>query len=174
MKFGKAVVKHRVVILVIALVLLIPSIIGMACTRINYDMLTYLPGDLDTVTGQDILMDDFGKGAFSFVIVEGMPNKDVAALKERIGQLICRGIEYGDCNGVDTIFCYHTSRSVCGGFFYLRYYPSHQAARYESQIFRGLCVYLFPKRLIPSFDAADKLRLLLYLKLNRLKQPQEF
>lgn len=87
MKFGKAVVKYRIPILVIALVLLIPSIIGMACTRINYDMLTYLPGELDTVAGQDILMEDFGKGAFSFVIVEGMPNKEVAALKERIGQV---------------------------------------------------------------------------------------
>lgn len=81
MKFGKAVVKCRIPILILALVLLIPSVIGMVSTRINYDMLTYLPKDIDTVTGQDILMEDFGKGAFSFVIIEGMAPKDVSALK---------------------------------------------------------------------------------------------
>lgn len=84
MKFGKTVVKFRIPILVIALVLLIPSAVGMVKTRINYDMLTYLPDDLETVQGQDILMEDFGKGAFSFIIVEGMPVDQVAALRERI------------------------------------------------------------------------------------------
>lgn len=56
-----------------------PFLIGMIMTRINYDMLTYLPGDIDTVVGQDILMDEFGKGAFSFVIIEGMDPKDVSS-----------------------------------------------------------------------------------------------
>ena len=56
----------------------------MAATRINYDMLDYLPGDMETVQGQNILLEDFGKGAFSFVIVEGMPDRDVAALREKI------------------------------------------------------------------------------------------
>ena len=83
-KFGNAVVKHRVLILVLALLLLIPSVLGMAATRINYDMLDYLPGDMETVQGQNILLEDFGKGAFSFVIVEGMPDRDVAALREKI------------------------------------------------------------------------------------------
>lgn len=86
-KFGNAVVKHRVLILVLALLLLIPSVLGMAATRINYDMLDYLPGDMETVQGQNILLEDFGKGAFSFVIVEGMPDRDVAALREQIAQV---------------------------------------------------------------------------------------
>lgn len=83
-KFGKGVVKLRVPILILTLVLMIPSALGMAATRINYDMLTYLPGDIETMVGQDILMDEFGKGAFSFVILEDMENKDVAALREKI------------------------------------------------------------------------------------------
>ena len=87
MKFGKKVVKYRIPILILSIILLIPSVIGMIKTRINYDMLTYLPSGLDTVEGQDILMDDFGKGAFSFIIVEGMENKDVSKLKSRIEQV---------------------------------------------------------------------------------------
>ena len=87
MKFGKTVVKYRIPILILSVLLLIPSVIGMAKTRINYDMLTYLPSDMDTVKGQDILMEDFGKGAFSFVIVEGMPEKKVAELKAKIEQV---------------------------------------------------------------------------------------
>lgn len=67
--------------------LLVPSLIGMIMTRINYDMLTYLPGDIDTVVGQDILMDEFGKGAFSFVIIEGMDPKDVSSLREDISHV---------------------------------------------------------------------------------------
>lgn len=76
-KFGKWVVKNRVLILIISTLLLIPSVFGMAHTRINYDVLTYLPDDIDTVKGQDILMEDFGKGAFSLIVVEGMDEKDV-------------------------------------------------------------------------------------------------
>ena len=87
MKLGKAVVKLRVPILILGFLLLIPSVIGMAHTRINYDMLNYLPKDMETVTGQDILMDDFGKGAFSFVIVENMPEKDVASLKASLEEI---------------------------------------------------------------------------------------
>ena len=84
MKFGKAVVKCRIPILVTAILLMIPSLIGMAATRINYDMLTYLPEDMDTVKGQDILMEDFGKGAFSFIIVEDMEAETVAEMKAAI------------------------------------------------------------------------------------------
>lgn len=87
MKFGKWVVKCRILILVLAVALLVPSLIGMIMTRINYDMLTYLPGDIDTVVGQDILMDEFGKGAFSFVIIEGMDPKDVSSLREDISHV---------------------------------------------------------------------------------------
>lgn len=87
MKFGKWVVKCRIPILVLAVALLVPSLIGMIMTRINYDMLTYLPGDIDTVVGQDILMDEFGKGAFSFVIIEGMDPEDVSSLREDISHV---------------------------------------------------------------------------------------
>lgn len=83
-KFGEAVVKHRIPILIICFLLLIPSIIGMMNMKINYDMLNYLPSNLETVKGQDILLDQFGKGAFSFIIVDGMEPKDVSALKEKI------------------------------------------------------------------------------------------
>ena len=87
MRFSKAVVKHRILILIVVLVLMIPSVLGMAGTRINYDMLDYLPEDMETVIGQNELLEDFGKGAFSFIIVENMPAKDVAALKEKIEQV---------------------------------------------------------------------------------------
>ncbi len=86
-KFGKGVVKLRVPILIFTLALMIPSALGMAATRINYDMLTYLPGDIETMVGQDILMDEFGKGAFSFVIVEGMEEKEAAKLRQEIEEI---------------------------------------------------------------------------------------
>lgn len=87
MRFSKAVVKYRIPILILAVLLMIPSVLGMAATRINYDMLDYLPDDMDTVIGQNELMEDFGKGAFSFIIVEDMPEKDVAKLKAQIAQV---------------------------------------------------------------------------------------
>ncbi len=83
MRFANAVVKHRVLILILALILMIPSVFGMIATRVNYDMLNYLPGDMDTVKGQNELLEDFGKGAFSLIIVEDMADKDVASLVER-------------------------------------------------------------------------------------------
>ena len=87
MRFSKAVVKYRVAILIVALALLAPAVLGMVNTRINYDMLDYLPEDMDTVIGQNELLSDFGKGAFSLVIVENMPANDVAALKEKIAEV---------------------------------------------------------------------------------------
>lgn len=84
MRFSRAVVKHRVAIVIITVLLLIPSVLGMSGTRINYDMLNYLPEDMDTVIGQNELLDDFGKGAFSLLIVEDMTPKEVSALKEKI------------------------------------------------------------------------------------------
>ena len=87
MKFSKAVVKYRVPILILALLLLIPSALGMAGTRVNYDMLNYLPEDMDTVIGQNELLEDFHKGAFSFLILEDMPAKDAAALKKQVEQV---------------------------------------------------------------------------------------
>ena len=86
-KLSKAIVKHRLLILIIAAVLIIPSVIGMAGTRINYDMLSYLPDDIETIEGQDILLKDFGKGAFSFVIVDGMEDKDISNLRGKLEKI---------------------------------------------------------------------------------------
>lgn len=87
MKFAKSVVKYRIPILLTAALLMLPSFYCMTHTRINYDMLDYLPADMDTVKGQDELMEDFGKGAFSFIVVDGMPVSEVSALKSRIEQV---------------------------------------------------------------------------------------
>ena len=86
-KFAKGIVKCRGMILIIAIALLIPSAIGYFNTRINYDVLTYLPKDIETMVGQDILLDQFGVGSFSVYIVEGMDAKDVSALKEKMEQV---------------------------------------------------------------------------------------
>ena len=87
MKFARGVVRLRVPILVLTVILLIPAVLGMVSTRVNYDMLTYLPGEIDTVVGQDQLMEEFHKGAFSFLIFEDMPEKQVAALKQQVEQI---------------------------------------------------------------------------------------
>ena len=102
MKFGKAVVKYRIPIFVLALLLLIPSVFGMVSTRINYDMLTYLPDSMDTVIGQNELMNEFGKGAFSFVIFEDMPDKDVEAVCDKIKQV----------DHVDTVLWYSSLADI--------------------------------------------------------------
>jgi len=87
MKFAKFVVKCRHLILIVVLALMVPSVIGMAATRINYDMLNYLPDNIDTIEGANILLDDFGTGAFSMIVVEDMEDKDVVDLKKRIEQV---------------------------------------------------------------------------------------
>ena len=102
MKFGKAVVKYRIPIFVLALLLLIPSVFGMVSTRINYDMLTYLPDSMDTVIGQNELMNEFGKGAFSFVIFEDIPDKDVEAVCDKIKQV----------DHVDTVLWYSSLADI--------------------------------------------------------------
>lgn len=83
-KFGKFITKHKLFILLLGVLLIIPAMIGMVKTRVNYDVLSYLPDSLETVSGQDIMVDEFGMGAFSMVIVENMDNKDVVALKEKL------------------------------------------------------------------------------------------
>ena len=82
-KVGKWIAKHKVLIVLIGLVLLVPSVLGIAATRVNYDILSYLPESLETVEGQDIMVDEFGMGAFSMVVVGNMEMKDVAALKAK-------------------------------------------------------------------------------------------
>ena len=86
-KFGKAVVKLRIPILIISFLLLIPSAIGYFNTRVNYDILSYLPEDIETMKGQDILLDEFGTGAFSFCVVEGMDAKDIKVMREEMEQV---------------------------------------------------------------------------------------
>ena len=86
-KFGKAVVKLRIPILILSFLLLIPSAIGYFNTRVNYDILTYLPKDIETMKGQDVLLDEFGTGAFSFCVVEGMEPKDISAMREEMAQV---------------------------------------------------------------------------------------
>lgn len=96
MRFSKAVVKYRIPILILTVLLMIPSVIGMAETRVNYDMLTYLPEDMETVIGQNELLEDFNKGAFTFLIFDDMPKQDVASLKEKV-----EGVDH-----VDTVLWY--------------------------------------------------------------------
>lgn len=83
-KFGKLIVKLRIPILILSVMLLIPAAIGYFNTKVNYDILYYLPGDIDTMKGQDILLDDFGKGAYAMVVVDGMNKKNVSELVKKV------------------------------------------------------------------------------------------
>ena len=87
LRFGEWVVKHKILILLFGFLLIIPAAFGYLNTRVNYDILSYLPKDLETMVGQDILIDDFGKGGFSFVMVEGMPDKDVAKVHASLEEI---------------------------------------------------------------------------------------
>ena len=102
MKLARAVVKYRIPILIITVLLMIPAVFGFIGTRVNYDMLDYLPEDMDTVVGQKELMQDFGKGAFSFIIVENMPAKDVSELKSKIEKV----------NHVETVIWYDSIADI--------------------------------------------------------------
>ena len=93
---GKKIVKYRIPILIISILLLVPSVFGYINTKVNYDILYYLPGEIDTMVGQDVLLKDFGKGAFSMFLVEGMEKKDVAKLKSKIEKV----------DGVDSVIWY--------------------------------------------------------------------
>ena len=83
-RIGKFIAKRKISIVLIAFLLLIPSALGFAATKVNYDILSYLPDSLETVAGQDIMVEEFGMGAFSMVVVDGMEKKDVVALEEKI------------------------------------------------------------------------------------------
>ena len=86
-KFGQFICKHRKIILILALLLLIPSLIGMKATRINYDILVYLPDDIETIQGENILSEDFNMGAFSVVILDDMQTKDILKLEKKFKEL---------------------------------------------------------------------------------------
>ena len=100
-RFGRLVAEHRILVLVLAVLLLIPAVLGNFATRINYDILTYLPDEIDTMQGQDILMEQFGKGGFSMVVVEGMTDQDVADLGEKIKKVdgVADVLSYGSVAG---------------------------------------------------------------------------
>ncbi len=87
MEIGHKIVKHRHIVLILALILLIPAFMGYKSTKINYDMLTYLPEDMDTVKGQNLLMDDFNKGGFSIIVVENMKSGQVTKLRNDIKEV---------------------------------------------------------------------------------------
>ncbi|WP_303857208.1 efflux RND transporter permease subunit [Aminicella lysinilytica] len=101
-KFAKGVVKHRKIIIIVYLVLMIPAVIGMVNTRINYDMLSYLPKNLDSVKGQQIMLDNFGKGAFSYMLVEDKTPAECAELQTKIEAL----------DHVDSVLWYNTLLST--------------------------------------------------------------
>ncbi len=103
-KIGKFIAKHKYLILVISLILLVPSAIGYVKTRINYDILSYLPKTLETVDGQDVMVDEFGMGAFSMVVVEGMDNKDILKLEEKMEAVdhVEEVLWYGDAMDIST------------------------------------------------------------------------
>ena len=102
MKLARKIVRLRVPLLVLAILLLIPSVFGMVNTRINYDMLTYLPEDMETVVGQNALMEDFGKGAFSLIVIENMQPTEVSKLRRSI-----EGV-----NHVDSVIWYDSLMDV--------------------------------------------------------------
>ena len=82
--FGKGVVKLRIPILIVSIILLFPAALGYFHTRVNYDILTYLPKEIDTMKGQDILLDEFGTGAFSMCVVEGMEDQDISKMRKNM------------------------------------------------------------------------------------------
>ena len=98
LKYGEWTVRHKILILIIGVMLMIPCAFGYINTRVNYDILSYLPKDLTTMKGQDILKDDFGQGGFSLVMVEGMSDKDVKATADKIS----------DVDHVSNVVCYQS------------------------------------------------------------------
>lgn len=98
LRFGEFIAKHRVLILVVGVLLLIPSAFGYINTRVNYDILSYLPKDINTMVGQDILIDEFGQGGFSFVMVDGMTEKEIADTADKISEV----------EGVSNVLCYES------------------------------------------------------------------
>ena len=97
-RVGRFIARHKYMMMLIAILLLIPSALGYLKTRVNYDLLSYLPETLDTVAGQDIMVDEFGSGGFAMVVVEGMEMKDVQKLEEEYRQIdhVSRTLWYTD------------------------------------------------------------------------------
>ncbi len=102
-KFGKVIVKLRIPILILSFLLLIPSAIGYFNTRVNYDILYYLPNEIETMQGQDILMDDFNKGAYAMVVVQNMDTKSTDRLIKKVESVdhVAQVISYTGIVGED-------------------------------------------------------------------------
>ena len=102
-KFGEFICKHKKIILIIALILLIPSVIGMKATKINYDILMYLPDDIETVQGESILAQDFKMGAFSMITVDNMKTKDILKLEDKLKKIgnVEKVVSIADVIGTD-------------------------------------------------------------------------
>ncbi|MCR5707911.1 MAG: MMPL family transporter [Ruminococcus sp.] len=98
LRFGEFIAKHRILILLIGVLLLIPSAFGYINTRVNYDILSYLPKDINTMVGQDILIDEFGQGGFSFVMVDGMTEREIADTADKLSRV----------DGVSNVVCYES------------------------------------------------------------------
>ena len=117
--FGRFVARHRAIVLILAVLLLIPSVLGYLHTRVNYDILTYLPDDIDTMVGQDILIDQFGKGGFAMLVTEGMSSREISTLSEKIG----------DVDGVVDVICYD---SLTGGTIPKDFLPENLSENFTS------------------------------------------
>ena len=128
MKWNRWLVKHRGLIVVLCLLLVIPSFFGMTATKVKYDLLYYLPGDLETVKGQDILMEDFGKGAFSLVITEGMSEADEADLENAVKQI----------DHVDTVIGY---ASILNGAIPVEILPEEVSSVFQKEDTRLFAVF---------------------------------
>jgi uncharacterized membrane protein YdfJ with MMPL/SSD domain len=102
-KFGRAVVKLRIPILIISVLLLIPAVLGYFGTRVNYDILYYLPDNIETMEGQDILLNDFGKGAYALIVVEDMNQDNVSKLVNKVENVdhVAKVISYSGIVGTD-------------------------------------------------------------------------
>jgi predicted RND superfamily exporter protein len=87
LKLGEWIARHRILVLLISALLLVPSLYGIVKTRVNYDLLSYLPDSLETVAGQDIMVDEFGAGAFAMCVVEGMPDKEVVKMADQFKEI---------------------------------------------------------------------------------------
>lgn len=128
-KVGKKIVKYRVIILILSVLLLIPSVWGYVNTRVNYDVLTYLPDEIETMKGQEIMTDDFGIGAFSMLMVDGMEDKDVVKLKEKVEKVdgVAKVIWYDSISDIslpqsmlpdDLYEIYHTDKGTMMAVFF--------------------------------------------------------
>lgn len=86
-RFAEKIVKYRIPILILSILLLVPSALGFINTKVNYDILYYLPNDIETMQGQDILMDEFGKGAYGMLVCNGMDGADAMRLADRLKEV---------------------------------------------------------------------------------------